>query len=208
MRYAAFWGTALFLLASTAHAQMSSGTTLAAVSPMPAFALPANPEPAPEPQGVYGVLQNFNWQAYAGFTHFTFYELPGTTGQLNGFNFGLAYYPHGGHLAGEGEFDAAFAPQAGVNTHIAIVMGGVRYRFDVGRGLEVWAHGMVGGAHFSPRTAFGGQDALAGDLGAGADFNLHHSHLGLRGQVDWVPTHFFGTHQYNIKESIGLVYRF
>ena len=38
--------------------------------------------------------------------------------------------------------------------------------------------------------------------------NAATSHLGLRGQVDWVPTHFFGTHQYNIKESVGLVYRF
>ena len=173
---------------------------------MPAFALPASPEP--EPQGVYGVLQNFNWQAYGGFTHFTFYELPGVTGQLNGFNMSLSYYPHGGHWAGEGEFFTAFAPQAGVSTRMSGILGGAKYRLDTGRGVEVWVHGMAGGAHFSPQTPFGGQDALAFDLGAGVDLNFRRSHLAVRGQVDWVPTLLFGTHQYNLKESVGLVYRF
>ena len=206
MRNVAFLVAALLLLASAAQAQGSSGTALLVGSPLPAFALPASP--APEPQGVYGVLQNFNWQASGGFTHFTFYELPGVTGQLNGFHMSLSYYPHGGHWAPEGEFFAVFAPQAGVSTHMAVILGGGKYRVDAGRGVEVWAHAMVGGAHFSPQTAFGGQNALAADLGAGVDLNFRHSHLALRGQADWVPTLFFGTHQYNVKESFGLVYRF
>ena len=207
MRHVAFLGAVLLMFASAAHAQANVGTSLLIGSPMPAFALPAA-DPEPEPQGVYGVLQNYDWQAYFGFTHFTFYELPGTTGQLNGFNMSLAYYPHGGHWAGDGEFLAAFAPQSGVSTHIAAGLGGVRYRIDTGRGLEIWGHGLIGGAHFAPQTAFGSQNALAFDIGAGIDLNPRHKRLGFRGQVDWVPTLFFGTHQYNLKESIGVVYRF
>lgn len=207
MRHVSFLGAAVLMLASAAHAQVNSASTLLAGSPMPAFALPAaNPEPAP--QGVYGVLESYNWQAYAGFTHFTFYELPGVTGQLNGFNMSIVYYPHGGHWAGDGEFDAVFAPQQGINTHMSVGMGGVRYRLDAGRGLEIWGHGLVGGAHFAPQTAFGSMNALAFDVGAGVDLNPRHKRLGIRAQVDWVPTLFFGTHQYNLKESVGLVYRF
>ena len=208
MKYVGFLGAIVLLFATAAHAQGSAGTSLLLGSPMPAFALPADPEPAPAPQGVYGVLQNYNWQAYAGYTHFTFYELPGVTGQLNGFNLSLAYYPHSGHWGGEGEFVTAFAPQDGVTTRLSAALGGVKYRLDLGRGLEIWGHGMIGGAHFTPLTPFGGEDALAFDLGGGADLYIPRKRIGVRAQVDATPTLFFGTHQYNVRESVGLVIRF
>ncbi len=141
MRQVAVLCGIVLILAFRADAQVSSGTSLLLGSPMPAFAfaspaagavaaapganasaLAAAPEPAP--QGVYGVLQNYNWQAYAGYTHFTFYEIPGVTGNLNGFNMSLVFYPHGGHIGADGEFAAAFAPEAGVNTTMALGMGG------------------------------------------------------------------------------------
>src|SRR5271154_6322933 len=141
MRQVAFLCGIVLILAFTAGAQVNSGAPLLLGSPMPAFAaapfsaataMPVGapaPEPAePAPQGVYGVLQNYNWQAYAGYTHFVFYELPGVTGNLNGFNMALAYYPHGGHFAGDGEFAIAFAPQNGVSTTFGVGLGGVRYR--------------------------------------------------------------------------------
>jgi hypothetical protein len=176
------------------------------------FALSASPEPAsdpaPEPQGVYGVLQNYNWQVYVGFTHMVFYELPGVTGNLNGFNGALDYYIHGGHFGGDGEFAVAFAPQSGVNTTLALGLGGVRYRIDAGRGIELWVHGMVGAAHFVPVTPFGGTNAFAFEEGGGVDFNPRHRRLGYRVQADSVGTRFFGTHQYNVKVSLGIVYKF
>jgi hypothetical protein len=220
MKQVAICGAVLLMMASAAHAQGNPASLERFGSSTPAFSLvapvaadpgagdPVPAEPEPAPQGVYGVLQNYNWQAYVGFTHLTFYELPGVTGQLNGFNMSLVYYPHSGHWAGDGEFVTGFAPQYGVNTHLAMGLGGVRYRVDVGHGLEVWGHGMVGGAHFYPQTAFGSQDAFAFDVGGGVDLNPHHRRLGFRGQVDWSPTLFFGTHQYNIRESVGIVYRF
>jgi hypothetical protein len=229
MKCLVFVGAAFLAFASAAHAQnqTGSGTSMMIEPPVPAITLAAAPDPAdpvpagepsaaapvpadpePAPQGVYGVLQSYNWQAYVGFSHTSFYELPGVTGQLNGFNMSIVYYPRGGHWAADGEFATGFAPQDGINTHLAIGLGGVRYRVDAGRGVEIWGHGMVGGAHFYPRTAFGSQDAFAFDLGAGVDLNPHHRRLGFRAQVDWTPTLFFGTHQYNIRESIGVVYRF
>jgi hypothetical protein len=218
MKQVAILGAVLLMMASAAHSQGNPASSQRLSTP--AFSLaapvaadpgagdpvPAGPEPAP--QGVYGVLQNYNWQAYVGFSHVSFYELPGVTGQLNGFNMSLVYYPHSGHWAGDGEFVTGFAPQDGVTTHLAMGLGGVRYRVDVGHGLEIWGHGMIGGAHFYPQTAFGSQDALAFDVGGGVDLNPHHKRLGFRGQVDWSPTRFFGTHQYNIRESVGIVYRF
>jgi hypothetical protein len=233
MKYLAFLGAMVLAMAFAAHAQSSSGPSFAlgtpapSISAVPAFALapasaatfavadpapaPADPAPAgpePAPQGVYGVLQNYNWQAYAGFSHISFYELPNQTGQLNGFNMSIVFYPKGGHWAADGEFATGFAPQFGITTRLALGLGGVRYRVDIGRGLEIWGHGMVGGAHFYPQTEFGSQDAVAFDIGAGVDVNPHHRRLGFRGAVDWTPTLFFGTHQYNVRESIGVVYRF
>ncbi len=223
MRHVAFLCAIVLILAFTAGAQVNSGASLLLGSPMPAFATPAEPLPAanaltlaapapdpaePAPQGVYGVLQNYNWQAYVGYTHLVFYELPGVTGNLNGFNMALAYYPHGGHFAGDGEFAVALAPQNGIDTRIAMGLGGVRYRIQVARGIELWAHGLVGGAKFVPQTAFGSEDAFAFAAGGGADFKPRHGRLALRLQVDMVGTRFFGTHQYNPKVSMGVVYHF
>ncbi len=208
MRHVAFLCGIVLFFAFTAGAQVNSGASLLLGSPMPAFAVPAAEPAEPAPQGVYGVLQNYNWEAYAGYTHFVFYELPGVTGNLNGFNMSLVYYPHGGHFAGDGEFAAAFAPQGDFNTTIVMGLGGVRYRLQVGRQIYVWGHGMVGGAKFTPQTAFGGEDAFAFAVGGGVDLMPRHGRLGIRLQADMVGTRFFGTHQYNPKVSAGLVYHF
>jgi hypothetical protein len=224
MRHVAFLCGIFLVLAFTAGAQVNSGPSLLVGSPMPAFALTtpapaAEPVPAadplalaaqpePEPQGVYGVLQNYNWQAYVGFTHFVFYELPGVTGNLNGFNMALTYYPHGGHFAGDGEFAAAFAPNDAVNTRIEMGFAGVRYRIAVSQEVEIWAHGLVGGAKFLPQTPFGSEGAFAYEAGGGVDFNPRRKRLGFRLQGDMVGTRFFGTHQYNPKVAVGVVYKF
>jgi hypothetical protein len=186
----------------------------AAMPEASAMALSAAPEPSPEPaaepepQGVYGVLQNYNFQAYVGFTHLVFYELPNVTGNLNGFNMALEFYPHGGHLGADGEFAAVFAPQGNVSTHIDVGLGGARYRLEGPRGLEIWVHGMVGAAHFIPLTPFGGTNAFAFEAGGGVDYTPRRRRVGLRLQADTVGTRFFGTHQYNPKLSAGIVVKF
>jgi hypothetical protein len=224
MRHGAFLCGVMLILASSAGAQVNPGSSLLVGSPMPSFAFAApspmpgvnafalsatpDPPPEPEPQGVYGVLQNYNWLVYGGFTHVVFYELPGVTGNLNGFSGALDYYFHGGHFGADGEFTAVFAPQNGANTTLEFALGGARYRIDAGRGIELWVHGMVGVSHFVPLTPFGGTNAFAWQAGGGADFNPRHRRLGYRVEGDSVGTRFFGTHQYNVKVSLGIVYKF
>ncbi|HTR46874.1 MAG TPA: hypothetical protein VMM16_05745 [Verrucomicrobiae bacterium] len=173
-------------------------------------AIPApTPEPAPaDPQGIYGVIQNFNFQISGGFTYMRFYEIPNTTGDLDGFNISLVYYPRGGHWGVDGEFVAAFAPQNGVTTTLDAGMGGGRFRFIKGSGSEIWVHALVGGAHFSPQMPYGSESALASEAGAGIDLAPPHRRAAVRIEADALGTYFFGTYQVSPKVSVGLVYKF
>ncbi|HKV04881.1 MAG TPA: hypothetical protein VJO53_07220 [Candidatus Acidoferrales bacterium] len=208
MRHVGFLCGAVLLLAFCAGGQTNAGGTYLFGPSVSAFATgaPALSIPAEPPQGVYGVLPNYPWQVYAGVTFLRFYELPGLTGNMDGFNFSVVYYPHSGRLGVDGEFATGYAPQNGVNTQLAFVLGGARFRLARTQGLELWVHGLAGGAKFVPQTAFGGTGALAFALGGGIDYNPRHRRLGYRVQADLDGTRFFGTHQYGPKLSIGLVY--
>lgn len=221
MRYGLFLFGLIVLLASGASAQAGSGPSLllglpmpafapAAVSPASATALLAAPAPAAgdaaEPQGVYGVFQTYNWQFYAGYTFVRFYELPGTTRNLNGFDFSVQYC-FKGKWAADGEFSTGFASQSGASDRFVAGLGGARYRLTASRSGELWIHGLAGAAHFLPQTPFGGESALAYAVGGGVDVTPRHRRLGYRLQVDMLGTRFFGTHQYNPEVSAGIVYK-
>jgi hypothetical protein len=223
MRSAALVLGASLLFTWSAAAQVNTASSLLLSSPLPALAaapaagspayLPAaEPEPASSSstvrQPVYGVIQDFNFQVYAGFTYVRFYELPGTTGNLDGFNVSVVYYPHAGHLGLDGEFVAAFAPQNGVGTTLDAGMGGGRFRLSGPRGIEIWAHALAGPAHFVPKTPYGGETAFTFEAGGGADFTPSHQRLSYRVEADLLATYFFSTYQYNPKVSVGLVYKF
>jgi hypothetical protein len=61
-------------------------TSAPASDPNP-FLVPA--APAPKPQDVTSVFENYSWQAYLGYTYMRFYELPSITKSTNGYNFGI-----------------------------------------------------------------------------------------------------------------------
>jgi hypothetical protein len=225
MRSAALMLGASLVFACNAGAQVNTSSSLLLSSPLPtlAAAVPASgsaaylPAADPEPasassstvrQPVYGVVQDFNFQAYGGFTYVRFYELPGTTGNLDGFNVSLVYYPHAGHLGFDGEFVAAFAPQNGVGTTLDAGMGGGRFRLSGPRGIEIWAHALAGPSHFVPKTPYGSETAFSFEAGGGVDFTPSHQRLSYRVQADLLATYFFSTYQYNPKVSVGLVYKF
>ena len=191
MRHFAFLCGAVLILAHGAGAQLNLASPLLPGSPLavivaapaadpaatPAWALSAPAEP---PQGVYGVFQDFNFQAYAGYTFFRFYALPNLTENMNGLNFSVVYYPHGHRIGADGEIIAAFGSAAGVSSKFVSGVGGARYRRSGPRGLEVWAHGLVGGAHFLPQTPYGGLNAFSLELGGGVRrVNLVNAHLNL-----------------------------
>jgi len=157
---------------------------------------------------MYGVFETYDWQAYAGYTFFRFYEVPGITQETNGFNLSLVYYHHGGRIGAEGEMVATYGSQWGTTSKFLAAMGGLRYRFGETRRVEWWAHGLAGGSHFLPQTAWGGQSAFAYEAGVGVDLNAHRHRIAYRVSGDMVGTRYFSTYQYSPKISAGIVLKF
>src|SRR5208283_764453 len=58
----------------------------------PSTPLSLMPAPAAPPQDVTSVFENYAWQLYGGYTFLKFYELPGITPSMNGFNYSVVYY--------------------------------------------------------------------------------------------------------------------
>jgi hypothetical protein len=189
-----------------------------ASAPASATSLPGEPvanlgatslssKPADPPQTVYGVHENYSWQAYLGYTYLRFYEVPGTTQNKNGFNYSMVYFINK-WIGADGEFVATFGSQSGTSSHLLLGMGGGRVRWAAPRGLELWAHGLAGESHFTPQTPYGGQSAMGFEAGAGVDINAHHRRLAYRVSGDMVGTRYFNTYQYSPKISVGVVFKF
>ncbi len=179
----------------------NTATGLAPSTPL--SLMPAAPAP---PQDVASVFQTYAWQAYFGYTFFRFYELPHITQNTNGFNYGMVYYLN--NLFGlEGEFDATHGNQSGVSAWFVAGYGGPRVRWSAHRGIELWAHALIGYSHFTPQTAAGPQHALAYEFGGGADLPFH-PRWAIRVSGDAVGTRYFSTYQFSPKGSVGLVFKF
>jgi hypothetical protein len=163
-------------------------------------------EPAAQRPSVYGVFQNYDWQAYLGYSFFRFYALPHHSENINGINLGIVYYP-APRIGADGELLATFGSYFNQSSRFVDYLGGPRFRWSAPRGLEVWVHGLAGFSKFLPQTDFGGQSAFAYEVGGGVDVGTHRR-LGYRAQVDMVSTHFFHTYQYSPKFSLGVVVKF
>lgn len=168
------------------------------------FALPA--PPAPKPQDVTSVFENYSWQAYAGYTYMRFFELPSITKNTNGYNFGLVYYITN-HWGVDGEFQGSYLHQGGTDGWFLFAGGGPRFRWALPRNIEVWAHGLGGWSHFTPQTAAGTQQAAAFELGGGLDLAFK-PRWSLRVSADCVGSRYFGTYQFSPKGSAGIVFKF
>jgi hypothetical protein len=186
---------------ATAPLDFGVAPTIAPLSP--AF---AQPSAAPQ-QDVQGVFQNFNWQAYVGYTFVRFYQVPGIQLNTNGLNFGAIYYFRD-WIGADGEFVATFGSQYGDTAKFLLGMGGGRLRWSAPRGLELWAHALVGGSHYLPRTANGDTGALAYEFGGGVDINAGRRRWAYRFSADVVGTRYFNTYQYSPKFSAGIVFKF
>lgn len=164
-------------------------------------------EPAELPQGVYGVFENYYWQAYIGYTFVRFYEVPSLTQNENGFNYSIVYYLKD-WVAADGEFVATFGSQSGTSSRFLLGMGGARFRWVKSRELELWAHGLMGASEFTPKTAYGKEQALGYELGGGFDLNPRHRRWAYRVEGDLVGTRYFSTYQFSPKVSVGIVFKF
>lgn len=184
-------------------------------APSAAAALPSAPQPSSGPgpagalpQGVHGVYQNYSFQIYGGYTFMRFYEVPSLTQNQNGFNVGGVYYYKSGFVGADGELLATFGTAFGYHSRLAFAGGGPRFRWSGPRGLELWGHALVGGAHLTPRTAYGTQSAFGFVAGGGIDVNAHHRRIAYRAEADLLATHFFNTYQYSPQVSVGIVFKF
>jgi hypothetical protein len=165
--------------------------------------------PAPAPQDVTSVFQTYNWQAYLGYTFFRFYELPGSNGftqNTNGFDINMVYY-FKNWVGAEGDLSATHSTQNDESSWFAFGGGGPRFRWSARRGIELWAHALVGYSHFTPQTAFGSQHALAYTFGGGVDLPFK-PRWSLRVGADAVGSQYFSTHQWSPKASVGVVFKF
>ncbi|HKQ87310.1 MAG TPA: hypothetical protein VJS43_11155 [Candidatus Acidoferrales bacterium] len=220
-------GIALAILlfgAGTASAQTVSEGALLVAAPTPsinrAVARPlfssalrgallnsARPAPAPAPQEIEGVFPAYYWQTSFGFTYTRFYEVPGTVVATNGFNASMAYF-FKPWMAAEGVIDAGVGKQLGQSVQSVFTGGGLRLSASQNDALNLWIHADAGEAHFSPKTSFGGENALGYEAGGGVDISPRHHKLAYRLGVDMLGTSFFGTYQISPKISAGIVYKF
>jgi hypothetical protein len=166
-------------------------------------------EPAPEPQYVQGVYKQYSWQAYVGYTFFRFYESshPTIRENQNGANWSIVYYWKD-WFGIDGEMSATYGNQNRQDSWFLFGGGGPRFRWQGPRGIELWAHALLGGSHFTPQTPFGKQEALAYEVGGGIDLHTPIERLGLRFGADMIGSRYFSTYQYSPKVSAGLVFKF
>lgn len=188
---------------------MSVAAANTALAPEPAtLSLSSEPAPAPKPQQPIGIHAAYNFQAYVGYTYMRFWEAPGFIESRNGFNSSLSYYFHDNIFAAEGSFLGAFGSQAGYRSRFLFAGGGPRVRWSAPRGLELWAHGLFGGSHYLPQTAYGTQGAFGYEIGGGVDITAHRQRFAYRFEANMIGTKYFNTYQFSPMGAAGVVFKF
>jgi len=186
----------------------SSGDSVAA-DPFSNVSLSHAPSSAaePDPQYVQGVFVNYYWQAYFGYTYTHFSAKGGISRNQNGFNLSIVRY-FNTWIGIEGEMFATHDSPNNLGSWFLFGGGGPRFRWQARRGIELFAHGLVGYSHLTPQTAFGKQEAFGYELGGGADFPTPWRRLGLRAGADMIGTRYFGDNQFNPKVYGGIFFKF
>jgi hypothetical protein len=201
--------TAKFVADTTTDTTQPSPTLWAEAAPTAAIATAAPVATAAAEEGpqVLTARPPYNWELYAGYSFFDFYEVPNTTNLENGFDVAVNYFPGAGWIGAEGDLQSTFGHQLGCISKFVMASGGVRLRWAGPRGTQFFIHGLAGGAHYFPQTAYGGPNAFGYEGGGGVDI-AHGRRMALRAEVDAVGTRFFGTYQYSPKFSLGIVFKF
>ena len=183
-----------------------ANTPPGALAPSTPLSLSLIPAPAAPPQDVTSVFENYAWQLYGGYTFLRFYELPSITPNMNGFNYSVVYYWKD-WFGLDGEFAATHATQDNVSSWFLFGGGGPRFRWSARKGVELWAHALVGYSHFTPQTPAGNQHAFAYELGGGVDLPFK-PRWALRLGADAMCTNYFNAHQFSPTAHAGVVFRF
>ena len=174
----------------------------------PATADLADPAaPSPKPRFVYGGRQDYRWQLGLSLAWVRFNSSRFNANAI-GIETSVAYFLNE-WLGVEGEVTAAFSPTtiSGNNVKVLAYGGGPKVAWRQNR-WEPWLHGIFGGAHEQPQTAFtGSRNSYSIIVGGGADYRWN-PHLSFRAEGDYVRTGFFGQSQNNFKLAGGAVLHF
>jgi hypothetical protein len=183
---------------------------VATLVPSPDF--PQSGAPSPDgavPQATTGIdVNQYALQGYVGYTFIHVFARHGEDVSRNGFDISMSYYHNSGSFGLEGALTTTFGTFQNETSNFLFWGGGPRYRWALSQGVELWAHGLIGEAHFGPRVANFTQNAFGYELGTGLDLSPHLRHFAYRLEADMVGTRLYGTGQYSPKFTVGVVYRF
>ncbi len=171
-------------------------------------AIPQPAEPAAKPKYVvFGDRDDYRWQLGVGVEYMRFRSSAFNVNMV-GLNTTLSYFTNS-WFAVEGSSITGFGPTVFDSPNHAKIFagaGGVRIGGRKAR-WEPFGHGLVGGGHLEPQTAYGGKSGLTALAGGGVDFRVH-SRLSFRGEADWVYTTFFSQTQNSFQIVGGIVLHF
>lgn len=189
---------------SLVRAGMTSAHLNTALSAEPAGADPATP--SPKPRFVYGGRDDYRWQLGLSFDWFNF-RSSGFDANTFGIKTSVAYFLNE-WLGVEGSVTAAFGAsvRGGGDAKIAVYGAGPKVAWRQRR-WEPWLHGIFGGAHQGPQTAFGSRNSYSILTGGGADYRWN-PHLSFRAEGNYVRTGFFHQSQNNFELAGGAVLHF
>lgn len=167
-------------------------------TPRPASATPRTP--------AFNRYESAPWQLAFSYEYFRA-DASGTTLNLNGFNTSITRFV-GPWFGLEADVGAAWgsAPN-GQTAKFLWYGGGPHIVFRRSAKIEPWIHGLFGGAHLFPQSAFGSPNAFGYMVGGGVDIKLS-PRVFWRVQGDFVGTHFFNQWQNNEQVKSGLVFNF
>jgi len=198
----------LTLSPSSAAGDFSLSNAASTASALPSSPTPAAPDPNPTPKYVFfGERDDYRWQLGVGFDYVHF-NSKGFDTNMYGLNTTLTYYTNS-WFAVEGTALEVFGPTLfNSNDHAKMFAGAGGIRIGGRRARwEPFGHGLVGGSHLQPQTAYGGRTAIFAMAGLGVDYRVH-SRLSLRAEADWVYTGYFSETQNNLQIVGGAVFHF
>jgi len=186
---------AVLCFSAVAAAQDNSGV----------LATPRPASPRAQTPALYP-YESYPWQLAISYEYFRA-NAGNTHLNLNGFNTSLTRFL-GGWFGLEADVAALWGSAPGGETaKLVLYGGGPRVAYRQNAKFEPWVHGLFGGAHLFPQTAFGSTNAFGYVAGGGVDIKLG-PRVFWRVQGDFVGTHFFNQWQNNAQVKSGLVLNF
>ena len=181
-----------------------ANSALVSDSPSLAPALPGAQQPETAPP-LYGSPENEGATMFQGYFGYSWTQFQAFDQNLNGFQGSFTMFIH--EIGLEGQYIGELGSRDGYKSRLTFAGGGVHVRFRTTSKTQPWVHVLVGEAHYSPQTAFGGRDSFAWEAGLGIDYAFSRW-ISVRAGGDAFGTQFFHDTQVNPIVHGGIVFNF